>query len=144
MLPVRWAVATMNLQAQVLCDQLLAVLHSCPRPLSTSEITQAAPPLAEVHTWCNPIWHERGRSPRTREERCYDTHHVHVRSRYAREIYQALRAMADQGQIVRIRDPLLRTVSWAPLRPPRFVEELEACLALPCFTRVEDRQLGAD
>ena len=82
--------------------------------------------------------------PRTREERCYDTHHVHVRSRYAREIYQALRAMADQGQVVRIRDPLLRTVSWAPLRPPRFVEELEACLALPCFTRVEDRQLGAD
>lgn len=134
----------MNLQDQFLSDQLLAVLHSCPRPLSTGEVAQAAPPLIERHPGCQPVWHQRARSSRTRDETCYGTHHIHVRARYAREVYQALRAMVTNGQVTPIRDPHLRIVSWQASNPPRFVDELEACLALPPRTPAGDRPLGAD
>lgn len=143
-LPLRGTVDPVNLQDQFLSDQLLAVLHSCPQPLSTGEVAQAAPPLIERHPGCEPVWHQRARSSRTREETCYGTHHIHVRARYAREVYQALRAMTANGQVTPIRDPHLRIVSWQASNPPRFVDELEACLALPPRTPAGDRPLSAD
>ncbi len=121
----------MKTQDRFLADQLLAILHGGPGPLTTAQIAAAAPPLLEIYTGCDPTWHVRTRSSRTLEEICCGEHHLHVRTRFAREIYQTLRTMAAAGEVIRARTHGSSDVSWRARSQPRFLDELEACLALP-------------
>ena len=89
----------MKTQERFLADQLLAILHGCPGALTTAQIASAAPPLLEIYNGCDPTWHVRSRSSRTLEEICCGEHHLHVRTRFAREIYQTLRTMAAAGEV---------------------------------------------
>ena len=83
------------------------------------------------------------RSSRTRQQTCCGDHHIHVRARFARQIYEALRAMAETGEVTRIRERHT-AISWQANQPARFVDELEVCLAMPPMLPDRDRQIGAD
>jgi hypothetical protein len=127
---------------RALYDQLLATLQDCHQPMTTGEVACAAPALVEVYDGCVQSWHVRRRSARTRQETCCGDHHVHVRARFAREVYHALRAMAAAGEIVKIPAQDSSAVSWRAVDRPRFVDELEACLAMQGPDR--DRPGSAD
>lgn len=135
----------MKTQERFLADQLLAILHGCPGALTTAQIASAAPPLLEIYAGCDPTWHVRSRSSRTLEEICCGEHHLHVRTRFAREIYQTLRTMAAGGEVIRAQPPGSSDVSWRARTQPRFLDELEACLALPdAASLTRDRCIRAD
>lgn len=134
----------MRPQSRSLSDQLLAILHDHRAPMTTAEIGQAAPPLMEIYPGCDARWHIRARTARTRQETCYGDHHVHIRGRFAREVYEALKEMAAAGEIIRQRPVQGPSIWWRPVSGPRFIAELEAWLALPAVTPDQERPAGAD
>lgn len=134
----------MKPSGRFLADQLLAVLHSHPGRVSTTVLTDLAPPLIEAIHGCDPAWHEHPRSSRTVEETCWGDHHVHVRYRFPREIYVALRDLAGAGDVHRWDTRGSSEVYWSAARPARFLDELEACWELPPARPAHDLTFGAD
>ena len=125
-------------------DQLLAIGQASPVALTTAEIAQVAPAVVEIFRGCSPRFHDRPRSSRTLREDCHGTAHVHLRRRYHREVYDQLRVLARTGLLQRHRDPDRRHVSWTATSPPRSVDELERCWALPTSHPEHERSPGAD
>lgn len=116
-------------------DQLLAALRASPSPLDLDQLVLAAPCRVELYPGCEPRWHSRARSARTRIELCAGTHHLHVRTRYAREVYRLLRILVAAGEVQQVVDGDDRDLRWRATTPDRFLTGLEACWHLDPLAR---------